>query len=208
MCFVCCLVLSCLVLSCLVCVLSCLVLSCLVLSCQDLVLSCLVLSCLVLSCLVLSCLVLSCLVLSCLVLSCVMWGVSVGCVCGVCSRFSWVRPRFVRTLNRTPPQPDPLPPQDGPGASKHHQKTTRRHTVREKKSENGSGRGEKKSAKFCAPHPSRPHPSGPHFPGPQFSGPNLRPPTFSRFGHHPKRPPLRRHVGLSGIVPKAQTGQA
>ena len=43
-----------------------------------------------------------------------------------------------------------------PASSKHHQKTTRRHTVRDKKSKTGGGR-RKESAKFWAPHPSGPN---------------------------------------------------
>ena len=84
---------------------------------------------------------------------------------------------------------------DGPGLRKHHQ--------RDKKSENGSGRG-KKSAKFLAlhpsgPHPSGPHPSGPHPSGPHPSGPHPSAPPFgappfgahfSRLGLHPSGPHL------------------
>ena len=58
---------------------------------------------------------------------------------------------------------------DGPGASKHHQKTTRRHREREtKRAKMEVGQG-KKSTKFWGP-PFGPHPSGLD---PSGSGPNF-----------------------------------
>ena len=59
------------------------------------------------------CVVLCCLVLCCVVLCCVRC--VVGCVGGVCSRFSSVRPRFGRSpLSRTLPPPDLLSSADRP----------------------------------------------------------------------------------------------
>ena len=46
---------------------------------------------------------------------------------------------------------------EGPGASKNHQNSTRRHPERDKKSENGCGRGKKKARNFGPPLPSGPH---------------------------------------------------
>ena len=47
-----------------------------------------------------------------------------------------------------------------PGASKHHQNSTRRPPERHNENETVAGKG-RKSAKFWAPHPSGPHPSRP-----------------------------------------------
>ena len=60
---------------------------------------------------------------------------------------------------------------DGPGASKHHQKTTRRHTARETKSENGGGR-RKKAQNFGHPTLRGPIFSG-FRPGQKWNGQNL-----------------------------------
>ena len=47
----------------------------------------------------------------------------------------------------------------GPGASKHHQNSTRRPPERHRNCETVAGKG-RKSVKFCSPHPSGLHPSG------------------------------------------------
>ena len=79
---------------------------------------------------------------------------------------------------------------EGPGLHKNHQISTRKHTVRDKKSEIGGGRGTK-SAKCWVPHPSGPPPlRGPTFRastlwGPTLRGPTFRGPIFSGFGPHP-----------------------
>ena len=111
----------------------------------------------------------------------------------------------------------------GPGASKHHQNSTRRPPERHRNSETVAGKG-RKSAKFWAPHPSGHHPSGPHpsgphpfgappfrgptlrgptLRGPTLRGPTLRGPTFSRFG-----PPTHRGLHPSGphLLGGAQRG--
>ena len=58
---------------------------------------------------------------------------------------------------------------EGPGASKHHQNSTRRHPERHKKSETVAGKGKQKR-EILGSHPSEPHPSGPHTSGPHLSG--------------------------------------
>ena len=87
---------------------------------------------------------------------------------------------------------------------KHHQNSTRRrHLERDRKSENGGGRG-KKSAKFWAPNDSGPHLRGP-IRSPTLRASTLRDPTlraltFSRsgplsptpLGFRPFGPPLLR----------------
>ena len=66
-----------------------------------------------------------------------------------------------------------------PGASKHHQNSTRRPPERHRNSETVAGKG-RKSAKFWAPHPSGPHLpfAAPPFRGPTLRGPTLRDPTL------------------------------
>ena len=71
---------------------------------------------------------------------------------------------------------------DGPGASKHHQNSTRRSSEREEKKENCGGRWKK--ARNFGPltlrAPFGPHPSGPHFLSvgpPPFEPPSFEPPT-------------------------------
>ena len=72
----------------------------------------------------------------------------------------------------------------GPGLQKHHQNSTRRHPERDRKSDNGSGRGKKKGRNRGLPTLR-----GPALRGPTVWGPTLRGPIFSGFEPHPWAPP-------------------
>ena len=77
----------------------------------------------------------------------------------------------------------------GPGASKHHQNSTRRHPERHK-SENGGGRGKKKREILGLP-PFQASPSGPHFSGRGLKG--VSPPLCGGIGQKTKTPILAKN---------------